>query len=36
MTGGPGAALYGFVIFYVSCIVLTWWFYLRKGANMPC
>ncbi len=36
MTGGPGAALYGFVIFYVSCIVITWWFYLRKGANMPC
>ena len=36
MTGGPGAALYGFIIFYASCIVITWWFYLRKGANMPC
>ena len=30
------AALYGFIIFYVSCIVMTWWFYVRKNANMPC
>ncbi len=25
-----------FVGFYVSCIVLTWWWYARKGAEMPC
>ncbi|GFE56148.1 NarK family nitrate/nitrite MFS transporter [Geobacter sp. AOG1] len=36
MTGGPDAALYGFVVFYVSCIALTWWFYARKNADVPC
>ena len=34
--GSVDAALYAFVAFYVSCIVLTWWFYARKGAEMPC
>lgn len=28
-TGGPQAALISFVAFYGSCIVLTWWCYLR-------
>ena len=36
MTGGPEAALYGFVIFYLTCIVMTWWYYSRKNAEMPC
>ncbi|HLO26906.1 MAG TPA: NarK family nitrate/nitrite MFS transporter [Geobacteraceae bacterium] len=36
MTGGPDAALYGFIIFYVSCIATTWWFYARKNSEMPC
>ncbi|MEI7868384.1 MAG: MFS transporter [Candidatus Methylumidiphilus sp.] len=36
LTGAPDAALYGFVLFYVSCIVMTWWYYARKGAEMPC
>lgn len=36
ITGGPDAALYGFIIFYLSCIVMTWWFYARKNAEMPC
>lgn len=36
MTGGPQAALYGFVAFYVSCIIMTWWYYSRKSAEMPC
>jgi NNP family nitrate/nitrite transporter-like MFS transporter len=36
MTGGPEAALYVFVGFYVTCIVMTWWYYSRKGAEMPC
>lgn len=36
MTGSVDTALYAFVAFYVSCIVLTWWFYARKGAEMPC
>jgi NNP family nitrate/nitrite transporter-like MFS transporter len=30
-TGGPEVALYAFLAFYVSCIVLTWWFYTRRG-----
>ena len=36
MTGGPEAALYLFIAFYVTCIVTTWWFYSRKNAEMPC
>jgi NNP family nitrate/nitrite transporter-like MFS transporter len=36
MTGGPQAALYGFIAFYVVCVVVTWWNYSRKNAPMPC
>lgn len=36
MTGGPQAALYVFIVFYLSCILITWWWYARKGAEMPC
>lgn len=36
LTGGPNAALYGFVVFYISCIVTTWWYYSRKNSPMPC
>ena len=36
LTGGPDAALWGFIGFYVSCVVVTWWFYSRKNADMPC
>lgn len=36
LTGGPAAALYGFVIFYATCLLITWWFYSRKGAATPC
>ncbi|MBI1889468.1 MAG: NarK family nitrate/nitrite MFS transporter [Burkholderiales bacterium] len=36
MTGSPNAALYCFIGFYVTCVVITWWFYSRKGAEMPC
>lgn len=36
MTGTPDAALYLFVGFYVSCMVINWWYYSRKGAEMPC
>ena len=31
MTGGPSAALWGFLIFYVTCAVTTWWYYTRSG-----
>ncbi len=34
--GGPEAALYLFIGFYVTCIVVTWWFYSRRDAEMPC
>ncbi|HEX8013472.1 MAG TPA: MFS transporter [Casimicrobiaceae bacterium] len=36
MTGGPDAALYVFMAFYVTCIAITWWYYSRKHAEMPC
>jgi NNP family nitrate/nitrite transporter-like MFS transporter len=36
MTGSPAAALHVFIIFYVTCMALTWWFYSRRGASMPC
>ena len=30
--GSPQLAMYGFAIFYALCLVLNWWFYLRRGA----
>jgi MFS transporter, NNP family, nitrate/nitrite transporter len=30
--GTPQAAMYGFAAFYAACLVLNWWFYLRKNA----
>ena len=30
--GTPEIAMYGFAIFYALCLVLNWWFYLRKDA----
>jgi NNP family nitrate/nitrite transporter-like MFS transporter len=36
LTGGPAAALLGFIAFYVSCIAVTWWCYARRNAAMPC
>jgi len=35
-SGGPEWALYCFLAFYVSCIVVTWWNYSRRNASMPC
>jgi NNP family nitrate/nitrite transporter-like MFS transporter len=31
LTGGPEAALWGFLIFYVTCALVTWFFYTRSG-----
>jgi MFS transporter, NNP family, nitrate/nitrite transporter len=31
VTGGPHLALEIFLLFYISCIAMTWWFYLRKS-----
>jgi NNP family nitrate/nitrite transporter-like MFS transporter len=30
--GTPQVAMYGFAAFYAVCLVLNWWFYLRKNA----
>ncbi|MEV0091380.1 NarK family nitrate/nitrite MFS transporter [Streptomyces sp. NPDC050738] len=29
------SAMWGFVGFYASCMVVTWWFYARRGAESP-
>ncbi len=34
--GTPAYALYGFALYYLSCLVVNWWFYARKGAEVPC
>ena len=34
--GTPQYALYGFAAYYLSCLVVNWWFYARKNAEMPC
>jgi NNP family nitrate/nitrite transporter-like MFS transporter len=31
MTGGPEMALWGFLLFYVSCVAVTWFYYTRRG-----
>jgi len=36
LTGGPEAALYVFIVFYLLCIGVTWWYYARRHAPMPC
>ena len=36
LTGGVEGALYAFIIFYISCVVINWWYYARKGAEAPC
>lgn len=32
--GTPELAMYGFAIFYALCMVINWWFYLRKNADI--
>ncbi len=32
--GTPQVAFYGFAAFYAVCLVLNWWFYLRKGSEI--
>jgi len=34
--GRPEYALYGFTVYYASCLAVNWWFYARKGAEIPC
>jgi NNP family nitrate/nitrite transporter-like MFS transporter len=32
LTGSPQAALFVFLAFYASCVVITWWVYSRPGS----
>jgi NNP family nitrate/nitrite transporter-like MFS transporter len=34
--GTPEVALYGFAGFYLVCLVVNWWFYARRGAEVRC
>ncbi|WP_060818314.1 NarK family nitrate/nitrite MFS transporter [Caballeronia sordidicola] len=36
MTGSAVPALYVFIAFYVTCVAITWFFYARRNAGMPC
>ena len=36
ITGAPDGALWTFLWFYVICVVITWIFYSRKNAPVPC
>ena len=32
----PEYALYGFAVYYASCLAVNWWYYARRGAEIPC
>ena len=32
----PQYALYGFAVYYATCLVLNWWYYYRKDAEISC
>ena len=34
--GTPQNALYGFAVYYATCLVVNWWYYARKDAEVPC
>lgn len=34
--GTPEWALYGFAVYYISCLAVNWFYYHRKGAEIPC
>ena len=36
MTGSPHMALWCFIVFYLSCLAITWVWYSRRNAPMPC
>ena len=31
-----GIYFWGFLVFYLICIAVTWWYYSRRNAPMPC
>ncbi|MCL4219026.1 MAG: hypothetical protein KJ052_18750, partial [Candidatus Hydrogenedentes bacterium] len=34
--GRPEYAMYGFAVYYVTCLALNWWYYARKNAEVAC
>ena len=36
LTGSVDAALWAFIVFYATCVALTWWCYSRRNAPRPC
>ncbi len=34
--GTPENALYGFAVYYATCLILNWWYYARKNAEISC
>jgi NNP family nitrate/nitrite transporter-like MFS transporter len=36
LTGSVDAALFCFIGYYATCVLVTWWYYSRKAAEMPC
>jgi NNP family nitrate/nitrite transporter-like MFS transporter len=36
LTGSPDAALWAFIGYYLTCVLLTWWNSARRNAPMPC
>jgi NNP family nitrate/nitrite transporter-like MFS transporter len=35
-TGSAAAALIAILFFYLTCISITWWYYARRNAPIPC
>ncbi len=35
-SGTPQLALAWFLVFYATCLGLTWWYYFRRNAEAPC
>ncbi len=36
LAGSAAPAFAGFIVFYLSCLAITWWCYFRKAAEYPC
>lgn len=36
LTGRPTGALYAFILFYIGCMAIVWWYYFRRGAEVHC
>ncbi len=34
--GTPENALYGFGVYYLTCLALNWWYYARKNSEITC